>query len=270
VTAPLESHYPITEEQIAAFARDGHLLLPALATRDEIAAFRPAMLAAAELKYTPLSDEERALHLMENLWEQDEVVRRFVLSPRFARVAAELLQVDAVRLWRDVAFFKEPGEAETPWHQDRHWEPIDTPRFLGIWFALHDVPAEMSALRFATGSHAHERIALPDHEGRSQPKLTEWIAAQYPIVKHAPLAAGDATVHLGWTLHGSDANHAARRREAFSIFYFDDGARIARWPSDADPMWTRVQRHHVALRFPGRGPGDLGESERCPIVYRRA
>jgi ectoine hydroxylase-related dioxygenase (phytanoyl-CoA dioxygenase family) len=265
----LDSPYPITAEQVDSFGRDGHILLRGLASREELAAFRPHILAAAARDYARLTAEERQLYMMGNLWEHDELVRLFVQSPRFARVAADLLQADAVRLWRDVVFIKEPGEPETPWHQDRHWEPIDTPRFLGVWFALHDVPPDMSALRFATGSHTGGRIALPDHEGRSQAALTESIGARFPIVKHSPLAAGDATLHLGWTLHGSDVNRAAQRREAVAMFYYADGARILSWPDDADPNWARVQRHHLALRFPGRAPGDLGESERCPIVYSR-
>jgi hypothetical protein len=265
----MDSHYPISRSQTEALHRDGHLFLPGLVTTDEIAAFAPLLLEAAAREYRQLSDEERQLYMMMNLWERDAAVRRFVLSRRLARVAAELLDVPAVRLWRDVVFVKEAGETDTPWHQDRHWEPIDTPRFLGIWIALNDATPDMGLLRFAQGSHTGGRIPLPDHEGRSQPAVTEWIGQRYPIVTHAPLAAGDATVHLGWTLHSSPPNLSAKRREAFSIFYFDDGARIARWPENSDPLWARVQRHHLALRFPGCAQGDPGDSEHCPVVYRR-
>jgi hypothetical protein len=266
----LDAEYPIDRSQSQALARDGHLVLRGLVSRDEIAAYRPPLVGAAVREYARLGPEERQLYMMKNLWEHDDGARRFVLARRFARVAAELLAVDAVRLWRDVAFLKEPGEAATPWHQDRHWEPIDTTQFLGIWIALHDTPPEMSTLTFASGSHLNQRMELIDHEGRSQAAMTTQIASRFPLVSYAPLAAGDATVHLGWTLHGSPANTSALRREAFSIFYFADGAHVARWPDDGDPIWTRVQRHHVALRFPGRAPGDPGESPHCPIVYRRS
>jgi hypothetical protein len=266
----LDSPHPIGRDQAEALARDGHLVLRALLSPDEAAAFRPHVAAAAEREYDKLSADERQLYMMGNLWEHDAAVRRLTWAPRLARVAAELLDVPAVRLWRDVAFFKAAGEPETPWHQDRHWEPIDTPRFLGIWIALHDVTPEMGALHFASGSNRDGRAELPDHEGRSQAALTTALRARHPLVSYTPMRAGDATVHLGWTLHGSPPNRSPLRREAFSIFYFDDGARIARWPEDADPTWVRVQRHHVALRFPGRAPGDPGESDRCPVIYRRS
>src|SRR5206468_4195993 len=156
---------------------------------------------------------------------------------------------------RDLVFSKQPGEPETPWHQDRHWEPIGTDRFVGIWIALGEVTGEMGPIRFATGSHREANLALPDHEGRSQEAATRLIGERWPIVSQAPLAAGDATAHLGWTLHGSSANRSPRRRDALAAFYFADGARIETEPRDADPIRLRVHRHHRALRFPGLSPG---------------
>jgi Phytanoyl-CoA dioxygenase (PhyH) len=265
----LDEPYRLTREQVEALHRDGHLHLRGLLSPAEIEAYRPHVLDAAARAHASVPADERQLFLAPSLWELDERVRRLVWSGRLARVAAELLDVEAVRLWRDVAFFKEPGEPDTPWHQDRHWEPVETAHFLGIWIALTDVTPEMSALSFASGSHRDGRIGLPDHEGRSQRAVTEWIAARHPIVSYAPLEAGDATIHLGWTLHGSPANVSARPRRALSVFYFEDGARITRFGAQGDPTWLRVQRHHVAARLAGRRQGDVAESEQCPVIFRR-
>ena len=44
----LSSDYPLGEESVALFRRDGHVLLRGVATPDEIAAFRPVILAARD------------------------------------------------------------------------------------------------------------------------------------------------------------------------------------------------------------------------------
>ena len=57
----LASDYPLTKQQIVQFQRDGHILLRGVATKDEIAAYRPVILAARD-KYgqeaTPLEQRD--------------------------------------------------------------------------------------------------------------------------------------------------------------------------------------------------------------------
>ncbi|KAJ1631886.1 hypothetical protein T492DRAFT_992936 [Pavlovales sp. CCMP2436] len=76
-------------------------------------------------------------------------------------------------------------------------------------FAKEDVPFEQtcSALVFATGSHrdcAHLFWA---------PFPTSPVdGARYLLKSHAPMAAGDATWHDGWVLHGAPPNRGAADR----------------------------------------------------------
>lgn len=41
--------------------------------------------------------------------EKSEIIQRFVMARRFAKVAAELMGVDGVRIYHDQALFKEPS-----------------------------------------------------------------------------------------------------------------------------------------------------------------
>jgi ectoine hydroxylase-related dioxygenase (phytanoyl-CoA dioxygenase family) len=85
-----------------------------------------------------------------------------VLSKRFARVAATLLDVESVRLYHDQALCKEPGGGRTPWHQDQYYWPLDTDRTITLWMPVVDVPADVGSMTFASGSHR-----LGDLRGRA-------------------------------------------------------------------------------------------------------
>ena len=105
-----------------------------LASPDEVAAYRPAVLQAAprsRYDHRPLEERDtygKAFVQMPNVWQQDEQVRRFVFARRFASAAASVLGVPSVRLYHDQALFKEPGGGQTPWHQDQFYWPSAVPR----------------------------------------------------------------------------------------------------------------------------------------------
>src|SRR5262249_18585095 len=94
-----------------------------------------------------------------NLWELDDTVRRFVMARRFARIAAELMGVEGVRLYHDQALFKEPGGGPTPWHQDQYYWPLDTPHTITMWMSLVDASADMGTMTFASGSQRDGYLA---------------------------------------------------------------------------------------------------------------
>ena len=128
----LDEFVSLPREQIEAFRVNGHTLTPQIISTEELAAYRPVILEAAEKKNT----EKRALEERDtygkaflqimNLWETDEDVRKFTLAKRFGKIAADLLGVENVRIYHDQALFKEPGGGPTPWHQDQYYWPVDT------------------------------------------------------------------------------------------------------------------------------------------------
>ena len=97
-----------------------------------------------------------------NLWNRVSIAHNLIHSPILGRLAADLLGVDAVRVYQDSVFIKRPGDGPTLWHSDLNMCPFDTNDFLTIWIPLQDVPAESeggSGLTFATASHRD--FALP-------------------------------------------------------------------------------------------------------------
>jgi len=97
-----------------------------------------------------------------NLWRSHHAARALALSPSLAKQAAELLGVNAVRLYQDSVFVKRAGDGATRWHSDLNMCPFDTSDFLTCWIPLQAVPPEAqggSGLSFASGSHRD--FALP-------------------------------------------------------------------------------------------------------------
>ena len=155
----LTDRYEIRPEQTAAFDRDGHLLLRSVATPGEAAAYRAVITRAALRRNNenrPIEQRDtygKAFLQIMNLWRHDPAVAQFVLSARFAGVAAALLGTEHVRLYHDQALFKEPGGGHTPWHQDAVYWPIDGTRCVTMWMPLGDITPDMGGMSFASGTN---------------------------------------------------------------------------------------------------------------------
>lgn len=268
----LSDEYSLAPEKVAAFQRDGHILLRGLASPEEMAAYRMAILETAHKEMggvKPLHERDtlgKAFLQLFHFCRKDERVARFVLARRFAKVAADLMGVDAVRLYHDQVLFKEPGGGPTPWHQDQYYIPLDTPNVLTMWIPLVDVTVEMGTMSHASGSHRDGPllgIAISDKSDTEYLKLLN--ERNFPIVKTGDVSAGDASFHFGWTLHRAAGNTTNTMREVMTILYFADGARLL----PEDPCYefssTAIGRMHLG----GRGPGEMVDSEFNPIVYRR-
>jgi ectoine hydroxylase-related dioxygenase (phytanoyl-CoA dioxygenase family) len=257
---------PLSLQDIAAFRRDGHILLRGVATPEEITRFRPAICEAV-YKYSTetrnLSERDtygRAFLQIMNLWRRDERVKEFVLARKFARIAADLLGVERVRLYHDQALFKEPNGGHTPWHQDQYYWPLDTDKTITMWMPLVDVGAEMGLMRFASGSHRAGPIGSIQISDESAEVYEKYIAANgLPVVQASRMNAGDATFHTGWTIHGAGANLSPdKTREVMTVIYFADGARV-----------TQPQNEHQAADWAAwldsKPPGELADSYLNPI-----
>jgi ectoine hydroxylase-related dioxygenase (phytanoyl-CoA dioxygenase family) len=84
----------------------------------------------------------------------------------------------------------------------------------------------------------------------------------YTRIPGVTLAAGDATFHYGWTLHGAPGNACSRTREVMTIIWYPDGTLVG--PLDNDSRKRDRDRW-----LPGLESGDLAASELNPLVFHR-
>lgn len=265
----LAESYTLDERAIRAFRADGHVRVDRLAAPDEVAAFRPAILETGpRCRYDerPLAERDtygQAFVQMFNLWTKDERVRAFVFARRFARVAAELMGVDGVRLYHDQALFKEPGGGFTPWHQDQFYWPLDTEHTVTLWMPLVPVTIEMGPMTFASGSQRLGKLSdLPISDASEAAFQAAVDAHGLHSTEPESFAAGDASFHAGWTLHRAPPNRTERMREVMTVIYFADGTRVG-------PLDHPNRRFDRDVWLPGCEPGEPAASAKNPVLWRR-
>ena len=259
----------LTADQAVAFRADGHTLVRGILSGDEAARNRAAIRDAAmrfNSENRPLAERDtygKAFLQVMNLWRRDEQVRQFVLDERLARIAARLLGVDRVRLYHDQALIKEPGGGKTPWHQDQYYWPLDTDRTVTMWMPLVDIDEEMGMLTFASGSHWSGPASSLEISDASEEFYEAYVRDHgFPVVRADRMKAGDATFHLGWTIHSAGPNRsAAKDREVMTVIYYADGATVT------EPV-NPHQAADLEAWLGGRRPGELADSELNPVINR--
>ena len=265
-TFDLSRTYPITPAQAAQYQKDGHIFLRTVASHEEIAHYRPLItglvdeIARTRDMHVQLDDLSTLYTEVSNVWRRSESIRRFVFAKRFARIAAELMGVKAVRLYHDQALIKDPGGSPTPWHKDHYYWPLATQHAIKMWLALSDISPDMGGLVFATGSNHGALFPEVPFSMNLQEVFCRVIKDHRIPTPSYTMSAGDATFHAGGTLHSALENSSTRRREVLAIIYYADETRV---------MVPNHEHRRVDLRefLPGLKPGDIAASDLNPLLY---
>ncbi|MET9340995.1 phytanoyl-CoA dioxygenase family protein [Nonomuraea sp. NPDC003804] len=247
-----------TAGETAFFHANGWVRLARLVDQDTVTDLRDRALARlGERPRSRATLVDRAFGQSRDIAQEDE---RFAeLTRRLAPNAVRLLSgVSAVRMQVTNLLVKDGGGADghgaTPFHQDFPWMPMDRSAMLTVWLALADVPADMGALRFYSGSHRHGLL------GRSFTTTGDDQLTQHPWLKELELsppldlAAGDATVHHALTVHGAPANRHRSPRLSFTVTYFDADTLYTGMPyGQTDGLGLAVNKPFDHPRFPCLG-----------------
>ncbi|HTR98618.1 MAG TPA: phytanoyl-CoA dioxygenase family protein [Bacteroidota bacterium] len=125
-------------------------------------------------------------------------------------------------LWGSNFFIKPPHSSSTVgWHQDTYYWPLEPKISATVWVAFEDVDEANAAMKVIPGSH---RAGLLKHSRSSDTDsvLTlECEGGQFreDAAVSLNLRAGQVSIHNDKLVHGSGANHSARRRAGLTIRY---------------------------------------------------
>jgi ectoine hydroxylase-related dioxygenase (phytanoyl-CoA dioxygenase family) len=228
----LDSHYPLTADQIARFRQDGYIKLKDVLSADVIRHYGPIITAEVyrlNTMHLPIEQRDtynKAFLQVGNIWTKNDTVKEFCWGRRLARMAAELLGVTGVRMYHDQALYKEPGGGVTPWHADQYYWPLSNANTVTAWIPLQATPMALGPLAFAKGSHKFEagrELGISDESekeiGRSMKEHN------YPL-DDTPFDLGEVSFHYGWTFHRAGPNVSDQPRAVMTIIYMDEDMRL--------------------------------------------
>lgn len=265
----LNEPHPLSVEQCGFFRENGfiklkHVLSPG--TLDFYARVISDQVKRMNTQHQPLEQRDlygRAFLQVMNIWTKNTVVRDFVFSRKLARLAAELMGVNGVRLYHDQALYKEPGGGMTPWHADQFYWPLDTANTITVWVPLQATPLEMGPLAFAPKSHLlpiGRDVAI---SAESEQIIDRTLHDLKMEIVEAPYELGEVSFHLGWNWHHAGANQTDRPRRVMTMIYFEDGARL---------IAPRHKNHQADWHawMPGVQVGEEVKSTLNPLLWQRS
>jgi len=257
--------YNLTDEAISFYRKNAFIKLKHVLSAEAITHFDRIIteqVIAHNTQGKPIEERDtygKAFLQVMNLWTHSDAVKDLVFSPRLARIAAHLMEVNSVRLYHDQALYKEAGGGYTPWHADQYYWPVDSPNTVTAWIPLQETSLEMGALEFSAGSH---QLNI----GRDKPISDESealinIALEKSSCKHVvePFDLGEVSFHAGWSFHRAAPNSSDSPRRVMCIIYLDEQARLKQ-PGNPN------QQLDWDTWCPGVRVGELIDSELNPVI----
>lgn len=227
----------VTAEEKQTFWRDGVVCLRQMFDQDWISRMQGAVDDAianpGPMKLTLGQGQPGQFHGDSFVWTWQDDFRAFVFDSPAAELAQQVLGAEKrVTLFFDTLLVKEPGsEAETPWHHDQTYWPIEGQQVCTVWTAFDPVTVDSGAVEYLVGSHRWGRRFQPqsftgdDRYGRTMEPVPNIEAErdqhEFVIYETEP---GDCLVHHGLTLHRAPGNASVevRRRALATRFCGDD------------------------------------------------
>jgi len=200
VISELAEPYPLTNDQIAFFRKNGFIKLKKVFSPGAVLKLRAELINLLKKEFDVDPDKgayERFLSL-EMIWPDNSLLRAYVLSPRLGQISADLLEVPAVRLYHDNVLAKQAGCGRTPWHFDDHHFPLDTNDVVTAWAPAQPIPLEMGPLSFAYPLDIHKLVNAVTFEktGTGYDRgVSEIFAKNNVTVNETPFELGEVSFH---------------------------------------------------------------------------
>jgi ectoine hydroxylase-related dioxygenase (phytanoyl-CoA dioxygenase family) len=263
----LDAPYVLTTTQIAFFQENRFIKLKQVFSAAFLDYFGEALSLQVQKMNTVTIDLEKrdtygkAFLQLINLWEEDPISKSFVFSKRLGKIAAELMQVDGVRLYHDQALYKEGGGGFTPWHADQFYWPLASEKTVTAWVPLQATPLDMGPLEFSAGSHKIIDLRHLEIGDDSETQIgTRLRVTDFTHVVEA-FDLGEISFHSGWVFHRAGANTTDKMRRVMTVIYMDKDMTL-KAPTN------NYQQNDWNNFCPGATIGHKISSPKNPIIYQ--
>lgn len=246
----------LSEERLAAFARDGFITDVPVLSATQVAALNAELVelqepdhAGAEYFYEYHRNESTEpgsvlFHAL-GAWRVRPAFHDLLWNPAL-RMASYQLLGGSVRFFHDQLFAKPAHHGGVvAWHQDyAYWTWTKPMAHLTCWMALDDVDAGNGCVHYIPGSHRWGLIDRPELagdmdaiRGALDPEQLAGFERRVPV----EMQAGRASFHHPLLLHGSYGNRSDRPRRATLVNMLADGVRSNM--TDWDAPGTKTYPH---------------------------
>jgi non-heme Fe2+,alpha-ketoglutarate-dependent halogenase len=212
----------LSSAQVEGYARDGFVAsVPAL-SREQAAQYREKLAAFERVVGGPLTSDVVDARYRSRTHVLLAWVHGLVRHPAILGAVEQLIGPD-ILVYTSTWFIKEPESAAiAAWHQDATYFGLRPYEHVTAWLALTDATAENGCMEFLPGSY--RRGQLPHQAGvvvasvnRAGQAVT--IDVDDAPAVHAPLHAGEFSLHHTLCLHRSQPNRSTGRRVGLAISY---------------------------------------------------
>lgn len=232
----------ISQDQIAAYGRDGQVVVEDVVSGAEVEALRTRteQIATGEvnypresLEYEPTAKgDERSLESLRKINQPslDPVLATHTRHAGILNIVGKLIGPD-VKLFGDQFFIKPPGGIEKTYHQDSPYFKIEPMALVTAWTALDDVTLENGCMYVVPGSQNGGPLEHSEPwmvGGRQDMKIPD---SEINFSKERPvtMGAGDVSFHHSLILHRSGPNNTPQFRRGLAVHYM---AARSRWTGD--------------------------------------
>jgi phytanoyl-CoA hydroxylase len=234
----------LAAEQVAAFDRDGYLVVPDVldaATVAEVVAAVDGFEAQADAYLAGRDGGRMAIAERGAITFSVHLVAKSALLADLARHAvlvelcADLVGPD-VNLYWDQAVYKKPEKPRRfPWHQDNGYAFVEPQQYLTVWLALTDATLDNGCPWVVPGVHRSGTIVHNYVDPLGWECLTDPDGAV-----PAPVPAGGAVVFSSLTPHLTGPNTTGNVRKAYILQYAPAGATVLKGDPHAGPPTERI------------------------------
>ena len=245
----------VSDDAVAAYARDGVVVVRGIVTPTEIdlitVGIEKAMAdrSAASMVISP--DDDAGMFLEDFCrWGDIDEIARVALRSGVPRAAAELMDSPNARFYHDHILVKEARtEQRTPWHQDQPYYNVHG-RGVSAWIPVDSVPKDGSP-EFWAGSHLGPWRLPRSFLEREAKWFPEGTLAEIPDIdanrshydiRRWELEPGDAVFFDFATVHSAPGFPFDSRRRVLTLRYLSSDARYARRPWKTSPEFPGLER----------------------------
>ena len=197
-----------------------------------------------------------------NIWTKSKPVKQIVFSKRLARIAADLMEVNGVRLYHDQALFKEAGGGFTPWHADQYYWPLSTDNTITAWVPLQATGLELGPLEFSAKSQQLQEGRTLKISDSSETVIQKKLTLNDFIKVVDPFDLGEVSFHSGWIFHRAGANTTRQMRKVMTIIYMEKDMHLKQ-PENENQQADRE------TWCPGARVGEVIDTPLNPVLYEQ-